>query len=133
MHLGAGQAGLSIAARLKVLNIKSLIVDREERIGDNWRSRYHQLVLHDPVWYDHLPYLPFPETWPVFTPKDKLGDWFEAYAKLMELNVWTRTSIGKSSWDKVGKKWTITVERLLDGKTVTRELHPKVSCFLHAE
>jgi cation diffusion facilitator CzcD-associated flavoprotein CzcO len=52
-----------------MLGTKSLIVDREERIGDNWRSRYHQLVLHDPVWFDHLPYIPFPESWPVFTPK----------------------------------------------------------------
>ena len=35
------------------------------------------LLLHDPVWYDHLPYLPFPESWPVFTPRDKLADWLE--------------------------------------------------------
>lgn len=125
---GAGQAGLTIAARLKMLGIKSLIVDREDRIGDNWRSRYHQLVLHDPVWYDHLPYLPFPESWPVFTPKDKLGDWFESYARLMELNVWIRTSISKSSWDGVTGKWTVSLERLVGGKTEMREFHPKVSC-----
>lgn len=110
-----------------MLGIKSLIVDREEQIGDNWRSRYHQLVLHDPVWYDHLPYLPFPESWPVFTPKDKLGDWFESYAKLMELNVWTRTSISKSSWNEVTGEWSVSLERFVGGNTETRELHPKVS------
>ena len=49
-------------------------------------------MLHDPVWYDHLPYIPFPEHWPVFTPKDKMGDWLEMYAKVMELNYWA--SIG---------------------------------------
>ena len=27
-----------------MLGIKSLIVDREDRIGDNWRTRYHQCV-----------------------------------------------------------------------------------------
>jgi hypothetical protein len=129
INSGAGQAGLTIAARLKILGIKSLIVDREERIGDNWRSRYHQLVLHDPVWYDHLPFLPFPETWPVFTPKDKLGDWFESYAKLLELNVWTRTSITTSSWDEAAGEWTVTLERVIDGKTETRVLHAKVSCL----
>jgi cation diffusion facilitator CzcD-associated flavoprotein CzcO len=110
-----------------MLGIKSLLVDREERIGDNWRNRYHQLVLHDPVWYDHLPYLPFPETWPVFTPKDKLGDWFESYAKLLELNVWTRTSIKESSWDENDSRWTVTLERSHDGQIETRVLHPKVS------
>ena len=47
--------------------------------------------LHDPVWYDHLPYLPFPDDWPVFAPKDKIGDWLEMYAKVMELNYWGST------------------------------------------
>lgn len=36
-----------------MLGIPTLLVDRNLRIGDNWRNRYHQLVLHDPVWYDH--------------------------------------------------------------------------------
>ena len=47
---GAGQGGLSIAARLKQLGVEALIIDRNPRIGDNWRNRYHQLVLHDSVW-----------------------------------------------------------------------------------
>jgi cation diffusion facilitator CzcD-associated flavoprotein CzcO len=109
-----------------MLGVKTLIIDRENRIGDSWRNRYHQLVLHDPVWFDHLPYLPFPESWPIFTPKDKLGDWFESYVKLLELNVWTQTNIVKSSWDDASGKWTITVDRAKDGKIQTRVLHPKV-------
>ena len=113
-----------------MLGIKSLIIDCEDRIGDNWRTRYHQLVLHDPVWFDHLPYLPFPTHWPVFTPKDKLADWFESYVSLLELNAWVRTSITKSSWDEAAGNWTITLDRVNDGKTETRVVHPKVS-FLH--
>jgi cation diffusion facilitator CzcD-associated flavoprotein CzcO len=108
-----------------MLGIKSLIVDREERIGDNWRSRYHQLVLHDPVWFDHLPYLPFPDNWPVFTPKDKLGEWFGCYVKLLELNAWTQTNITKSSWDAASGRWTVTLDRLNNGKTETRVFRPK--------
>ncbi|KAH6676789.1 hypothetical protein B0J14DRAFT_360773 [Halenospora varia] len=123
--LGAGQAGLTVAARLKMLGVKSLIVDREERIGDNWRTRYHQLVLHDAVWFDHLPYLPFPESWPIFTPKDKLGDWFESYVKLLELNAWTQTTISKSSYDDASGQWTVTLDRVRDGKTESRVVHPK--------
>lgn len=109
-----------------MLGVKSLIIDRKKRIGDSWRDRYHQLVLHDPVWFDHLPYLPFPESWPIFTPKDKLGDWFESYAKLLELNVWTGTNITKSSWDDNEGKWTIGLDRSVDGKIETRVVHPKV-------
>lgn len=49
--IGAGQAGLTVGARLQMLGVDTLIIDREDAIGDNWRRRYHQLVLHDPVWY----------------------------------------------------------------------------------
>ncbi|KAL8688611.1 MAG: hypothetical protein Q9218_005518 [Villophora microphyllina] len=89
--IGSGQGGLTVAARLKQLGVPNLIIDRNPRVGDNWRNRYHQLVLHDSVWYDHMPYLNFPPNWPVFTPKDKLAEWFETYAKALELNVWTST------------------------------------------
>ena len=109
-----------------MLGVKSLIIDREDRIGDNWRSRYHQLVLHDCVWFDHLPYMPFPEYWPIFTPKDKLGDWFESYVKLLELNAWTKTTLTKAVWDDKAMEWTVDLERVVDGKTQTRIFHPKV-------
>ena len=125
--VGAGQAGLTIAARLKMLDVPALIIDQNENVGDNWRKRYHQLVLHDPVWYDHLPYIPFPAGWPVFTPKDKLGSWFQAYASALELNVWMRTSIVSSSYDEASHKWTVKLDRKspVDGTTQSRTLHPK--------
>jgi cation diffusion facilitator CzcD-associated flavoprotein CzcO len=124
--LGSGQGGLTPAARLGMLGVPTLIIDRNERVGDNWRNRYHQLVLHDPVWYDHMPYLPFPSHWPIFTPKDKLAEFFESYVKLLELNVWTKTTIKDSKWDGVKKQWTVTLEREKEpGIVETRVLHPK--------
>lgn len=124
-YTGAGQAGLTAAARLKMLDVDTLIIDREEQVGDSWRRRYHQLVLHDPVWFDHLPYMPFPEHWPIFTPKDKLAEFFESYVKLLELNVWTRSEIKSSSWDEGKKLWTVQIERTKeDGSSETRTLHP---------
>jgi phosphoglycerate dehydrogenase-like enzyme len=47
--IGAGQSGLSIAARLKAMDISALVIDKNERIGDSWRGRYDSLSLHDPV------------------------------------------------------------------------------------
>lgn len=109
--IGAGQAGLSLSARLGQLGVETLLVEKNERIGDSWRKRYHSLVLHDPVWYDHLPYLPFPSHWPVFSPKDKLADWFEAYADAMELNVWTGTEFLGGHYDEEAHRWTVTLRR----------------------
>ncbi|KIH86433.1 FAD dependent oxidoreductase [Sporothrix brasiliensis 5110] len=125
--LGAGQGGLTLAARLKMLGVQTLVVDREERVGDNWRKRYRQLVLHDPVWFDHLPYMPFPAFWPVFTPKDKLADFFEAYVALLELNVWTRAEIKSLEYDAAAKRYNVTVERVVPttGAKETRSFHPQ--------
>jgi putative flavoprotein involved in K+ transport len=119
--VGAGQGGLTLAARLGQLGVDTLVVERNPRVGDNWRSRYRSLVLHDPVWYDHMPYLPFPAHWPVFTPKDKLADWFETYVAAMELNVWTGTQFLGGDYDDHARRWTVRVRRH-DG--TERTLHP---------
>lgn len=115
--IGGGQGGLGLAARLRHLGVSALVVDRFGRSGDQWRARYHSLLLHDPIWYDHMPYIPFPETWPVFTPKDKLADWLEAYAKILELNVWSSTTCTKANYDDAAGEWSVTVER--EGETLT--------------
>ncbi|CAK7273883.1 hypothetical protein SEPCBS57363_005877 [Sporothrix epigloea] len=125
--VGAGQGGLTVAARLKMLGVRTLVIDREQRVGDNWRNRYRQLVLHDPVWFDHLPYMPFPAFWPTFTPKDKLGDYFEAYATLLELNVWTRTEVESLAYDADAHQYTVTLGRTdaVTGAVETRTFHPR--------
>jgi putative flavoprotein involved in K+ transport len=115
--VGASQAGLALGARLKSLGVPALLVDKLPRIGDQWRSRYRSLVLHDPVWYDHLPYLPFPDTWPVYTPKDKIADFLEHYASIFELDVATGTACEGAAYDEAAGRWTVALHR--DGKTVT--------------
>src|ERR1700726_4091620 len=120
--VGGGQAGLSIAARLKQLQVDTLIVDREARIGDNWRNRYHALTLHNQVQVNHLPYMPFPPNWPVYIPKDKLANWFEAYVDAMELNYWTGTEFESGAYDEVEGRWSVVLRRA-DG--TTREMHPR--------
>lgn len=119
--IGGGQAGIGLAARLKRLGVPSLIVDRKRRPGDAWRDRYKSLCLHDPVWFDHLPYLPFPEHWPVFSPKDLMADWLEAYTKIMELDYWTESACMGASYDSEKREWHVAVAR--GGGTVT--LRPK--------
>jgi putative flavoprotein involved in K+ transport len=120
--VGGGQAGLAIAARLKQLRIDALIVDRELRIGDNWRKRYHALTLHNQVQVNHLPYMPFPPNWPVYIPKDKLANWFETYVDAMELNYWTGTEFESGAYDEAQGRWSVVL-RLGDGSK--RVMHPR--------
>lgn len=121
--VGGGQAGLAIAARLGQLGVDTLIIDRQERVGDNWRKRYHSLTLHNEVHVNHLPYMPFPPTWPVFIPKDKLANWFEAYAESMELNFWTGTELVAGSYDEAARQWRVTLRRPDGGERIMRPRH----------
>jgi len=115
--IGGGQGGIMLGARLRQLGVPAIVIEKNARPGDSWRKRYRSLVLHDPVWYDHLPYIPFPENWPVFTPKDKMGDWLEMYTRVMELNYWVATKCVSATYDEAEKVWTVVVDRV--GQRIT--------------
>lgn len=123
--IGGGQGAIGLGARLRQLRIPTIIIEKNDRPGDSWRKRYKSLCLHDPVWYDHLPYIDFPDNWPVFAPKDKIGDWLEFYTKVMELNYWTRSEATSADWDEEAQEWVVTVRR--DGEVIT--LRPKQLVF----
>lgn len=120
--IGAGQSGLMAAARLGQLNISTLVVDKTERVGDVWRKRYRSLTLHNEICMNHFAYMPFPDTWPVYIPKDKLADWLEYYAESMELNIWTRTTFLGGEYDSAARRWTVRLSRP-DGRV--RTLRPR--------
>lgn len=123
--IGGGQGGIALGARLRQLGVPALVLDKHERPGDQWRKRYKSLCLHDPVWYDHLPYIPFPDNWPVFAPKDKIGDWLEMYTRVMEIPYWSKTTVLSATWDESAGEWTVVANR--DGEQVT--LKPRQLVF----
>jgi putative flavoprotein involved in K+ transport len=119
--VGGGQGGIALGARLRQIGVPALVLEKNERPGDSWRRRYRTLCLHDPVWYDHLPYLKFPDNWPVFSPKDKIGDWLEMYTGVMEIPYWGSTTVDSAAYDEDAREWTVRVDR--DGEQLT--LRPK--------
>ena len=119
--IGGGQGGMALGARLRRLDVPTIIIDKNPRAGDSWRNRYKSLCLHDAVWQDHMPYLPFPDHWPVFIPKDQMGDWLEAYARIMELNYWTSAACVSARYDDAAREWHVVVDRA--GTRIT--LRPK--------
>ncbi|ONH30852.1 flavin-containing monooxygenase [Pseudofrankia asymbiotica] len=120
--LGAGHNGLAIAARLGALDVPTLVIDKDARIGDQWRRRYASLALHSTVYGDHLPYMSLPPNWPAHTPKDKFADWIESYAKLMDVNVWNSTTFLRGRYDDETQRWSIHVRR---GDGSIQELRPR--------
>jgi putative flavoprotein involved in K+ transport len=120
--VGAGQAGLTLAARLRALSVDALVLESSPRVGDNWRNRYHSLWLHNDVELSHLPYLPFPATMPAYLSKDQMASWLEHYADALDLNVWTGARFGGATWDTGAQRWTAQVET---GRRSVRTLHPR--------
>ncbi len=120
--VGAGQAGLMTAAYLRRLGVSTLVIDKHERVGDNWRKRYSSLNLHNRIEMNHFPFLEFPEHFPEYLPKDMLGNWLELYANYLDLDVWTGTDFVGGDWDEAAATWTATLQGA-DGSRF--ELHPK--------
>ena len=124
--IGGSQSGLGIAACLNQLGVDTLVIDRHDRVGDAWRKRYHNLTLHNEVYVDHLPYLPFPPNYPVYIPRDKIANWLEFYADTMEINIWTGTEFTGGTYNAKAGHWALKVQRA-DGSE--RTLKPRHVIF----
>ena len=108
--IGGGQAGLSLAARLQYLDIPYVVLESGSKPGIAWRKRYPSLHLHDPVWYNHMPYLPFPETWPMLCPRNKIADWMEFYAIVLDLHVQTNQKVTNVVKSNNNGEWIVKMQ-----------------------
>ncbi|BEJ15423.1 hypothetical protein CspHIS471_0500280 [Cutaneotrichosporon sp. HIS471] len=122
--IGGGHNGLACAAVLRSFGVTSLVVDKFERVGDNWRKRYASLSLHDPVWTDHMPLMEYPPTWPVWMQAGKLANWLEAYAEAQEVNIWLRSTVDptKTKFNPTTQQWELMILRDVNGQVVPRNV-----------
>ena len=137
--VGAGQSGLNVGARFRQMNIPTLLIDKEDAVGNVWRKRYPSLTLHTPNTHHACEwtctvteninsrivitvlYTRFPTSAPKFTPRDKVASMLEHYAYYQDLIIWNRsTMLPTPSYDPSTKRWTVNILR--DGVKVT--LHP---------
>lgn len=109
--IGGGQSGLAVAARLNALGVSNLVVEADERVGDSWRKRHERLSLHGPIWQNHMPYLPFPSTWPVFIPANKFANWLELYVEALEIHVQTSTFAKCMTRNAETETWDVTLRK----------------------
>ncbi|CAE8647118.1 unnamed protein product, partial [Polarella glacialis] len=109
--IGGSQSGLMLAARLKNLQVPTLVVDKLAKPGDSWRNRYNSLHLHDPIWVCHMPYLPFPSHFPVYLSKDRYADWLDTYRQVMDINFQGGTAVTHASYSASKEEWEVEVRR----------------------
>ncbi|KAI0719657.1 FAD/NAD-P-binding domain-containing protein [Cerioporus squamosus] len=130
--VGAAQTGLQLAARFKRMQISSVVIERNARVGDVWRNRYPSLTLHTIKRHHSFLYQSFPADWPEFTPGDKLADWLEHYAYTQRLDVWTSSVIqGQPSYRREYGVWEIPAipkVETISGRILHTEQYSGGSC-----
>lgn len=112
--VGAGIGGLSMAARLKALQLSYLVVEKDEEVGDLWsKRRYDSVRLHTSKQYNQLPGKPqtFGKGCPYLLTAKDLADGFKAYVDMFGLNVITSTCLEKAEFDADGKMWHAKLRR----------------------
>lgn len=107
--VGAGQAGVAMSEHLSKLGIAHLVLERN-RIAERWRTgRWDSLVANGPAWHDRFPGLEFDDLDPDgFAPKERVADYFEAYAK--KFNAPIRTGVEVKSVVRNAGRPGFTVE-----------------------
>lgn len=91
--IGAGQCGLAAAHELVKRGLDFVVLEANERVGDNWRSRYDSLRLYSPAKYDGLPGLAFPLPRNAFPTGHQMADYLEVYATHFKLPVRTGVTV----------------------------------------
>jgi putative flavoprotein involved in K+ transport len=95
--IGGGQAGLAAAYYLQRAGQPFELLEANQRLGDNWRTRWDSLHLFTPARHDGLPGWPFPAPEWSFPSKDAMGDYLDAYAARFSLTVSTGVHVDRVS------------------------------------
>ncbi|MGZ7080606.1 MAG: flavin-containing monooxygenase [Thermoanaerobaculia bacterium] len=83
--VGAGPAGLAVAAALRKKRVPFEILERNETVGSSWRRHYDRLHLHTPKRHSALPFVPFPKAFPRYPSRDQVIEYLEGYARAFDL------------------------------------------------
>jgi putative flavoprotein involved in K+ transport len=107
--IGAGQSGLAAAYHLAKRDIDFVVLEANDRVGDNWRTRYESLLLYSPARYDVLPGMAFPLPGNAYPTGHQMGDYLESYAARLDLPVRTGLAVdGVHQADGAGGGYLIT-------------------------
>src|SRR5215203_4136006 len=78
--VGAGPAGLAVAAMLGQRGVTYIVLERADRVGTAWRDRYDSLQLHTGRWLSALPGAPITRRYGAWVRRDDLVAYLEQYA-----------------------------------------------------
>jgi len=114
--IGAGPAGLAVAGRMRKANLSFEIVEQSNEIAHRWHHHYDRLHLHTVKDLSELPHKPFPKDYPTYVSRDALVQYYESYAKEMDI----KPQFGKTVI-KIAKADGVYQVRFVDGSDMTAD------------
>ena len=124
--VGAGQAGVAMSEHLSNLGVPHIVLERD-RIAERWRTgRWDSMVANGPAWHDRFPGLEFDDIDPdAFAPKERVADYFEAYAKKINAPIRTGVEVKKVERNADRPGFTIkTSEGVIEANRVVAATGP---------
>ena len=83
-----------------------MLVDRADRVGASWSSRYDRLKLNTGRQFSHLPGRPFPHGTPLFPTRDDVVDHLERHAHEVGIDILLNTAVTRI--DRSHGGWRLT-------------------------
>ncbi|KAK3124164.1 hypothetical protein QOZ80_8AG0641390 [Eleusine coracana subsp. coracana] len=101
--VGAGPAGLAVAACLREHGVPSVVVERAECIASLWQHRtYDRLKLHLPKRFCELPMAPFPAHFPEYPSRSQFLSYLHSYARRFAVEPHFRANVYSARRDPQG-------------------------------
>ncbi|KAI1134738.1 FAD/NAD(P)-binding domain-containing protein [Hypoxylon sp. FL0543] len=123
--IGGGNAGITLAARLKALGVESVMLEKNAQVGDNWMTRYDCLRFHIPTASCEMPYLRYGKDLqtPHLLSREDISRHLKRYVEAFNLNIITSARILSTVYDKASKKWIVHVRTPNGGvKAICKQL-----------
>lgn len=79
--IGAGPAGLAVAACLQRARVSHILLERKETVAPSWRRHYDRLHLHTSRAFSALPFHPMPRSFPPYPSRDQVVEYLQEYAR----------------------------------------------------
>jgi indole-3-pyruvate monooxygenase len=116
--VGAGPAGIAVAACLYMISVPFIILEKDDCIGSLWKKRaYERLKLHLAKKFCQLPYMPFPRDMPKFMPKDDFIRYLDNYASHFCINPVYHMNVESATYDEQEQKWDIKARNVVTNQT----------------
>lgn len=107
--VGAGPAGLAVAALLTRARVPYTLLDKADSVGSAWRSHYDRLRLHTPRWRSHLPELDMPRSYPRYPSRQQVVEYLDGYARYF--NIQPRLNEKVTRARREGQRWHVSTDK----------------------